>query len=95
MANEKTEKETREKEGMVNTPAENENSPVQDKEGADTKEEKTLNQKKKDGPVFPVPSWNAVLEQSLKRAPEENGIADPAPGHPDLRPGGCTGSVYR
>ena len=79
MANEKTEKETREIESMVNTPVENEDSLVQNKEGADTGEEKTLNLKKKDGPVFPVPSWNAVPEQSLKRAPEENGAADSAP----------------
>ena len=78
MANEKTEKETREIESMVNTPVENEDSLVQNKEGADTGEEKTLNLKKKDGPVFPVPSWNAVPEQSLKRAPEENGAADSA-----------------
>ena len=79
MANEKTENETREIESMVNTPVENEDSLVQNKEGADTGEEKTLNLKKKDGPVFPVPSWNAVPEQSLKRAPEENGAADSAP----------------
>jgi hypothetical protein len=79
MANEKTEKEIRETENVTILPGENENSQVQNKDGTDPGEEKTIILKKKDGPVFPVPSWNPVPEQNLKSAREENRAADSDP----------------
>ena len=65
MANEKTEKEAREKENMADTLQENEKSEVQNDGGMDPGEAKTIILKRKDEPVFPVPMWNAVPQENI------------------------------
>ena len=76
MANEKTEKEAREKENMADTLQENEKSEVQNDGGMDPGEAKTIILKRKDEPVFPVPMWNAVPQENIpsqkEAEPEQN-----------------------